>query len=129
MNIDVSVSRRRALELIAGLSLGVVPVAPAAAGTEELGDCLNSVQQIKHTSDFVKVEYLSAGQYDDFSFEIEARDTKGRQWEFMCEADDGNIYEIEQEATSADNPLFKRNVKITEQQARQIATSLYPGTI
>jgi uncharacterized membrane protein YkoI len=47
----------------------------------------------------------------------------------MCEADDGNIYEIEQEATSADNPLFKQNVKISEQQARQIATGLYPGTI
>ncbi len=47
----------------------------------------------------------------------------------MCEPDEGNISEIEQEATSADNPLFKQNVKISEQQARQIATGLYPGTI
>ena len=129
MNRAFSVSRRRALELTACFSLGVLPVAPAAADTEELGDCLDSVHEIKHTSDFIKVEYLSAGQDEDPSFEIEARDSKGRQWEFMCEADEANIYEIEQEATSADNPLFKQNIKISEQQARQIATDLYPGTI
>jgi uncharacterized membrane protein YkoI len=47
----------------------------------------------------------------------------------MCEADDGVIYEIEQEAASADDPLFKQNVKVSEQQARQTVTDLYPGTI
>jgi len=47
----------------------------------------------------------------------------------MCEADDGDIYEIEQEAASADDPLFKQNVKVREQQARQTVTDLYPGTI
>ncbi|MDQ4146961.1 MAG: hypothetical protein M3120_04625, partial [Pseudomonadota bacterium] len=70
----------------------VLQVATAAADLKELGDCLDSAQLIKHTSDFVKVEYLSAGQDEDPSFEIEARDIKGRQWEFMCEADEGNIY-------------------------------------
>ena len=47
----------------------------------------------------------------------------------MCEADDGVIYEIEQEAGSADDPQFKQNAKVSEQQARQTVTDLYPGTI
>jgi uncharacterized membrane protein YkoI len=129
MNSALSLSRRHALELVACLTLGALAAAPATADTEELGDCLEQVYEIKHTSDFVKVEYLRVSQNGDPSFEIEARDSKGREWEFMCEADDGVIYEIEQEAASADDPLFKQNVKVSKQQARQIVTDLYPGTI
>ena len=129
MNTVFSFSRRHPLELAACLTFGVFAAASATADTEELGDCLEQVHEIKHTSDFVKVEYLRVSQNGDPSFEIEARDSKGREWEFMCEADDGDIYEIEQEAASADDPLFKQNVKVREQQARQTVTDLYPGTI
>jgi uncharacterized membrane protein YkoI len=34
-----------------------------------------------------------------------------------------------QEAALVDDPLFKQNVKVSEQQARQTVTDLYPGTI
>ena len=89
MNTVFSFSRRHPLELAACLTFGVFAAASATADTEELGDCLEQVAEIKHTSDFVKVEYLSVSQNGDPSFEIETRDSKGREWEFMCEADDG----------------------------------------
>jgi uncharacterized membrane protein YkoI len=120
---------RFAARLAGALTVGALAAIPAAADTEVLGDCLEQVQEIKPTSDFVKVEYLSVSDDGDPSFEIEARDARGKEWEFMCEADDGNVYEIEQEATSVNAPLFKKNVKISEQQARQTVTGLYPGTI
>jgi uncharacterized membrane protein YkoI len=118
------------VSLAAAFAVAVLPVALANADdTEQLVDCLEQVHEIKHTDNFVKVEYLSISHNGDPAFEIEARDAKGEEWEFMCEADDGDIYEIEQEANSASDPLFKKNAKINEQQASQTVTELYPGTV
>lgn len=117
------------LGLAARFTIGVLTAAPAAADTEALGDCLERVSEIKHTREFVKVEFLSVSHDGDPSFEIEARDADGVEWEFMCEADDGDIYEFEQEVDSADDPLFKKNIKVSEQQAHRIATDLYAGRV
>jgi hypothetical protein len=40
-----------------------------------------------------------------------------------------SIYEVEQEAKSADDVRFKKNAKVSEQQARETVTDLYPGMI
>jgi uncharacterized membrane protein YkoI len=122
-------SRGYALAVTGICTIGILAVAPVAADTEELDDCLEQVYEIKHTKDFVKVEYLSVTHDGDPSFEIEARDADGMEWEFMCEADDGEIYEIEQEVGSADDPWFKKHSQVSEQQARQTVTDLYPGTV
>jgi uncharacterized membrane protein YkoI len=129
MNYIFLFSRWCALRLAGALTVVAMTTATAAADTENLAACLKLVHAIKHTDNFVKVEYLSTTQEGDPSFEIEARDAHGREWEFMCEASDGDIYEVEQETASADNALFKKNVNVSEQQARGIVTNLYPGTI
>jgi uncharacterized membrane protein YkoI len=118
--------------------LSVLAAAPAQAdedhayhghSTAYLGTCLKQISNLKHTHDFVKVEYLSVTHEGDPSFEIEVRDMDGAEWEFMCEANDGSIYEVEQEAESANDARFKKNVKVNEQQARKTVTDLYAGTI
>lgn len=116
---------------VAVAAAGVLSLGSAQAGhsTEELGTCLEQVYEIKNTNEFVKVEYLSVSHDGDPSFEIEVRDSKGMEWEFMCEASDGDIYEVEQEVASASDPLFKRHAKVSEQQARKTVTDLYPGTV
>jgi uncharacterized membrane protein YkoI len=97
--------------------------------TAHLGVCLEQVSKIKHTNDFVKVEYLTVTHEGDPSFEIEVRDSKGTEWEFMCEVNDGSIYEVEQEADSANDPRFEKEAEINEQQAREQVTALYPGRV
>jgi uncharacterized membrane protein YkoI len=97
--------------------------------TAHLQACLEQIHKIKHTRDYVKVEYLSVTHEGDPSFEIEVRDPKGIEWEFMCAADEGSIYEFEQEASAPSDPRFKENVEVSPQQARRIVTRLYPGRI
>lgn len=131
-----SFSNRTGLGLVAAASVGLVAATSARADgdhgdhyTQNLGVCLERVHDIKHTHDFVKVEYLSVSAEGDPSFEIEVVDDNGVQWEFMCEANDGSIYEVEQEAKSAGDSRFKKTVKVNEQQARKTVTDLYPGTV
>ncbi|MGH8502263.1 MAG: PepSY domain-containing protein [Gammaproteobacteria bacterium] len=97
--------------------------------TAELSTCLKQVYKIKGTDDFVKVEYLSVTQEGSPSFEIEVRDAKGVEWEFMCDAASGMIYEVEQEVESAGDPKFKKHAKVSEQQATKTVTDLYAGEV
>ena len=117
-------------------AVGILAAMPAHADddhsdhyTENLGVCLEQVYKIKGTKDFVKVEYLIVSDEGDPSFEIEVMDDSGVGWEFMCEANDGSIYEVEQEVASANDSKFKKNVKVSEQQARSTVADLYPGKI
>jgi uncharacterized membrane protein YkoI len=118
-----------ALSLVATLALGAMVIQPVAASSEGLDDCLERVSEIKHVRSFTKVEYLSVSHDGDPSFEIEAPDGDGVEWEFMCDASDGDIYEIEQEVGSASDPLFKQQAKVNNQQVRRTVTALYPGTV
>jgi uncharacterized membrane protein YkoI len=129
--MDKTLALNHRFALASVLAAGVLMAGPAVADsdTEYLGDCLKQVYKIRDTSDFVKVEYLSVSHDGDPSFEIEARDDNGVEWEFMCEAGDGDLYEIEQEVASAGDAKFKKNAKVTEQQAIQTVTALYSGKV
>ncbi len=131
MNRAFFLNQRQGLGLTAAMLVSAVAAIPAAAGTdtEDLDECLKQVHKIKNTSAFVKLEYLSVSHDGDPSFEIEVRDDKGLEWEFMCEAGDGDIYEVEQEVTSASDPKFKSQAKVSEQQAIKTVTNLYPGEV
>ncbi|MEW8525723.1 MAG: PepSY domain-containing protein [Candidatus Thiodiazotropha endolucinida] len=100
------------------------PVAYAAS----LEDCLHAANQIKQ-GDFVKVEYLNPSAEGIPTYEIEVRTSSGREWEFMCDANTGMIYEIEQEVGSAADPLFSKHAKVTAKQASDTVLGLYPGKI
>jgi uncharacterized membrane protein YkoI len=111
----------------AALCLAVQP-AFAGHGPDPLERCLKQVQAIR-PGQFVKVEYLGFTDEQRKAYEIEIRTDDKAEWEFECSVDDGSILEIEQEVPSASHELFKRNMKVDEDKARNIATQLYPGRI
>ncbi|MEN8261003.1 MAG: PepSY domain-containing protein [Pseudomonadota bacterium] len=98
----------------------------AMAGQDRLGRCLDSVRKQK-AGDFVKVESL------DFegkaTYEIELRDAAGSEWEFMCRAETGEIFEIEEEVGSAEDPRFKAKMKIDLDAAKKKVLERFPGTV
>ena len=102
----------------------------AGHGNHEGGleNCLTAVTAIRAGS-FPKVEYLGFTDEGGSAYEIELRDADGKEWEFECRASDASIVEVEQEVDSVNDPLFKGKMKVSENEARKIATTLYPGTI
>lgn len=95
-----------------------------------LGACLSAASAIKSAEqpgDFTKVEYLNPSADGGPTYEIELRDASGQEWEFMCNASSGQIYEIEQEASSVDDPRFDAGVG--EDAARETVLDLYGGEV
>lgn len=115
------------LVLPVALAFGAVFMSTSSFG-ETLDDCLNAASQIK-SGDFVKVEYLNPSAEGRAVYEIEVRTASGREWEFMCDANSGMIYEMEQEVDSADHALFKKHAKVSAKQASETVLGLYPGKI
>lgn len=91
-----------------------------------LDTCINSVKQSK-PGYILKLEKLNmAGKA---VYEIEVADVNRGEWEFLCEADTGKIIEKESEVTDANSLAFKKNVKVTEEDAAATALKAYPGKI
>jgi len=91
-----------------------------------LDTCINSVKQSK-PGYILKLEKLNmAGKA---VYEIEVADVNRGEWEFLCEADTGKIIEKESEVTDAKSQAFKKNVKVTEEDAAATALKAYPGKI
>ena len=97
-------------------------------GKGSLEQCLEAASKIK-AGDFVKVEFLSPSPEGAPTYEIEVRDAAGQEWEFMCDATSGHIYEIEQEVDSSTHQLFSKSMKVSEENARARVLELYPGEI
>ncbi len=113
------------LALLVGAS---VSFAQVAKDTVHIETCLVAASAVK-AGDFLKVEYLVVSPRGVPTYEIEVRGTDGREWELMCNALTGTIYEIEQEAAGSSDPLFQEQAKVSEAEARAKALSIYPGTI
>ncbi len=88
--------------------------------------CIANTQQ-KKTGDFVKLEKLNVD--GKAVYEIEIRDENGFEWEFMCDAQNGKIFETESEVKSAKSKAFKSKAKVTEEDAIAIALKAHPGVI
>lgn len=80
-----------------------------------------------HTGTIVKVERTVEKGRPLYEFDIESQD--GKAWDITCDANTGQIIEIEQEVRSPADPLFKAKMKISEAEARKIALATYPGEI
>jgi uncharacterized membrane protein YkoI len=93
-----------------------------------LENCLQAASSIK-SGVFVKVEFLNPSAQGMPTYEIEVRDAKGTEWEFMCDAKTGLIYEIEQEVDSSAEKRFSKHKKVSEEDARAAALEVYPGEI
>ncbi|MCI0400059.1 MAG: PepSY domain-containing protein [Gammaproteobacteria bacterium] len=107
---------------------GLATPALAGPGHHGLEACIKAALAIK-SGDIVKVEQLIMVQGGEPTFEIEVRDDQNVEWELMCEADDGRIYEIEREADGPDDAAFKGKLKVSRQDAAATATAIFPGTI
>lgn len=100
----------------------------AGHGHGGLHKCLKEASKIKQGY-YGKLEYLTLTDKGVKTFEIEVNDGNGVEWELMCDESSGTIYEIEREVESANDPLFKKKMKVDEKTAAQTAQALYAGKI
>ena len=112
------------------LTLPLFITITAHAQYSQLENCLQAASKIKSPAtegDYNKVEYLNPSAKGIPTYEIEIVDANGREWEFMCDATNGTVYEIEQEVSSANDALFQAEVK--EQDAIDKVLQLYGGEV
>lgn len=83
--------------------------------------------QAKHKGKMIKLEVKLEKNQPVYEFDIERPD--GTIWDVECNGRTGKITEVEQEVKNADDPLFKAKMKITLEEAKQIALKAYPGEI
>jgi len=57
-------------------------------------------------------------------YKFEIKNSKGVEWELMCDANSGKISETENEASSVDDEAFKKNLKVTEM--KRLSSRLMP---
>lgn len=108
---------------LSGLSLLSVN---APAFDQGLENCIRAVKKEK-AGELIKLEKLNVSGKG--VYELELRDDNRREWEFMCEADSGKLIEKEAEVADPNSQAFKKNVKITEEDAAAIALKANPGKI
>lgn len=106
-------------------SLGLLSTS-ALATDQGLENCIQAVKKEK-VGELVKLEKLSVAGKG--AYELELRDNNRQEWEFMCDADSGKLTEKESEVADPNSQAFKKNVKITEEDAGAIALKANPGTI
>lgn len=108
--------------------VATVALAGQAHGTVPLETCLQSAKSVRQ-GDIVKVEYLSVSPAGAPTYEIEIRDDSDKEWELMCNARTGDIYELETEAESADDEAFAQTAKVNEADAIKTAQDRFGGDV
>lgn len=102
------------------------PVIAFSQQTESFEQCLLAAL-LKQPGQVVKVEFKIEDKREVYEFDIRGLDGMDRDLE--CLKQTGEIIEIEQEVAHPNHPLFKRNVKINEREAREIALARFAGEI
>lgn len=108
---------------LVGMGLFSINVLAADSGLES---CVQAVKKEK-AGDLIKLEKLNVAGKG--AYELELRDNNRQEWEFMCDADSGKLTEKESEVADPSSQAFKKNVKVTEEDAAAIALKANPGTI
>ncbi|MDX8128772.1 PepSY domain-containing protein [Methylomonas sp. OY6] len=112
-----------ALSVLAGLGM---LSANALAADQGLENCIQAVKKEK-AGELVKLEKLNVAGKG--AYELELRDNNRQEWEYMCDADSGKLTEKEAEVAAPNSQAFKKNVKVTEEDAAAIALKANPGKI
>ncbi|MBD9363625.1 PepSY domain-containing protein [Methylomonas fluvii] len=112
-----------ALSVLAGLGM---LSANALAADQGLENCIQAVKKEK-AGELIKLEKLNVAGKG--AYELELRDNNRQEWEYMCDADSGKLTEKESEVADPNSQAFKKNVKVTEEDAAAIALKANPGTI
>ncbi len=98
----------------------------AVAAEPSVDTCIAAIQKQKPGT-LIKLEKLNVAGKPFYEFEV--KDAQGAEWEFMCNAESGAITETESESASAENPVFRKNLKVSEKEAIAIALKAHPGTV
>jgi len=117
--------KTKSVPLVLALGLAV-PASMSYAAAQSIETCIAAIQKQK-PGELVKLEKLNMSGKSLYEFEI--KDSKGDEWEFICDVETGKITETEGEAESADSEAFKKNRKISEKEAAAIALKAHPGRI
>jgi uncharacterized membrane protein YkoI len=97
------------------------------AAEQAIDSCMAEVQKHLTGSHVIKLEKI---QMDNkHFFEIEAKDSKGTEWEFICSAETGQIVKKEMEVSSTSDAAFSKLMKVSLQDAKAIASKAHAGTI
>ena len=88
--------------------------------------CMKSVL-VERAGDIVKVEMKNEQGGHFYEFDIHGVD--GSDWDVECNAHRGLVSEVEREVKSANHPLFKAKVKVSEKDAAKTALAIYPGEV
>lgn len=92
---------------------------------DSIDDCVAAVQK-QQAGNIIKLEKLSIDNKP--FYELEVKDSKGAEWEFICDAKTGKVTEKEREVSSATDEAFKK-AKVTEDEAKATALKVHVGTI
>lgn len=92
---------------------------------DSLGKCVKAALS-KHDGTIVKVEFKNEGKAGVYEFDIETAD--GKAWDVECNARTSKITEIEEEV-KADDERFTSLAKVSEDDAKAIATARHAGTV
>jgi len=106
--------------------LGLVTSTFSYAADQTIDSCIAAIQKQK-PGEFIKLEKLNVA--GNPFYEIEIKDSKGAEWEFICDAKSGKITETVSEVSTVDDESFKKNLKVTEKEAIAIALKAHPGTV
>ncbi len=98
----------------------------AAENNQQFEDCLKVALNARD-GQVVKVELKLENDREVYEFDIRGLD--GNDWDLECLKSSGELIELEREVEQPNHPLFKRNVKFNEEEARAIALKRYPGEI
>ncbi len=111
------------IAILTGLGLFSIHAMAADQGLE---NCIQAVKKEK-AGELIKLEKLNVAGKG--AYELEVSDNNHQEWEFMCDADSGKLTEKESEVSDPNSQAFKKNVKVTEEDAIAIALKTNPGTI
>jgi uncharacterized membrane protein YkoI len=117
--------KKSALQMAVLVGLGLLTM-NASAADQGLENCIQAVKKEK-AGELIKLEKLNVAGKG--VYELELSDNNRQEWEFMCEADSGKLTEKESEVSDPNSQSFKKNVKVTEEDAAAIALKANPGTI
>ena len=117
--------KKSALQMAVFVGLGLLTM-NASAADQGLENCIQAVKKEK-AGELIKLEKLTVAGKG--AYELELSDNNRQEWEFMCEADSGKLTEKESEVSDPNSQSFKKNVKVTEEDAAAIALKANPGTI
>lgn len=109
----------------AGISVaGSAAAQEAKPGKDVIEQCMNAVLKQK-PGKVVQLEKKTEKGKPTYEFEVMGSD--GKNWDVECTA--GKVTEVEQNVGSADDPMFKSKMKISEDEAKKIALKAHPGEI